>query len=52
TKEEHVKFLSRLSEHVSLMPIHGELANHAKSAFIKMCQEELELRKLDDLVIN
>jgi L-gulonolactone oxidase len=51
SNEEHLTFLTRLCEAVTLMPVHGDATQNAKTAFLKICHEELENRKLRHLVI-
>ncbi len=52
TKEECVSFLMRLHEVVDLMPVQSEAAKNAKAIFLKTCQNELENRRIRDLVIS
>ncbi|MCW8469851.1 L-gulono-gamma-lactone oxidase [Fluoribacter gormanii] len=52
TKEECVRFLTRLYEVVDLMPVQSEAAKNAKAIFLKTCQDELEIRRIRDLVIS
>ncbi|QMT59290.1 FAD-binding protein [Legionella sp. PC997] len=52
TKEECVNFLMRLYEVVDLMPVQSEAAKNAKTIFLKACQNELENRRIRDLVIS
>ncbi|RUR20144.1 hypothetical protein [Legionella qingyii] len=52
TKEECVNFLMRLYEVVELMPLESEAAKNAKAIFLKTCQNELEIRRIRDLVIS
>jgi hypothetical protein len=42
--EECHKFLTRLHEHMTLIPVHDEVGKKAKDAFLKACKSELDSR--------